>query len=144
MAANVGESPASAEELGRIYRALFEASHDVIVLQDESFRIVDINPRGAALTGYGLDELRRMSASRDLVVAEDFDKIRKILANEIKPEFIKCIEGDKSVPKYVEVVLSTPDLTMPADRTRAGMRVPGPHLSTRGGETWSHWPPNSS
>jgi len=80
MAANVGESPASAEELGRIYRALFEASHDVIVLQDESFRIVDINPRGAALTGYGLDELRRMSASRDLVVAEDFDKIRKILA----------------------------------------------------------------
>jgi len=35
------------------------------------------------------------------------------------------------------VVLSTPDLTIPADRTSAGMRVPGPHLSTVGGETWS-------
>src|SRR4030095_4953151 len=40
---------------------------------------------------------------------EEHAKIRKILANEIKPEFIKCIEGGKFVPKYVEVVLSTPD-----------------------------------
>ena len=36
-------------------------------------------------------------------------KIRKILANEIKPEFIKYIEGGKFIPKYVEVVSSTPD-----------------------------------
>ena len=28
--------------------------------------------------------------------------------------------------------------------TSAGMRVPGPHASSVGGETWSHWPPNSS
>jgi len=27
----------------------------------------------------------------------------------IKPEFIKYIEGHKFVPKYVEVVSSTPD-----------------------------------
>src|SRR5262245_54660736 len=47
------------EELGRIYRALFEASHDVIVLQDESSRIMDINPRGAEITGYELAELHR-------------------------------------------------------------------------------------
>jgi hypothetical protein len=40
---------------------------------------------------------------------EEHAKIRKILANEIKPEFIKYIEGHKFVPKYVEVVLSTPD-----------------------------------
>lgn len=40
---------------------------------------------------------------------EEHAKIRKILANEIKPEFIKYIEGGKFVPKYVEVVLSTPD-----------------------------------
>jgi hypothetical protein len=36
-------------------------------------------------------------------------RIRKILANDIKPEFIKYIEGRKFVPRYVEVVSSTPD-----------------------------------
>jgi hypothetical protein len=40
---------------------------------------------------------------------EEHARIRKILANEIKPEFIKYIEGHKFVPKYVEVVSSTPD-----------------------------------
>lgn len=36
-------------------------------------------------------------------------RIRKILAEELKPEFIKLIVGGKFVPKYVEVVSSTPD-----------------------------------
>jgi hypothetical protein len=40
---------------------------------------------------------------------EEHARIRKILANEIKPEFIKYIEGGKFVPKYVEIVSSTPD-----------------------------------
>ena len=40
---------------------------------------------------------------------EEHARIRKILANEIKPEFIKLIEGGKFVPKYVEVVSSTPE-----------------------------------
>jgi hypothetical protein len=40
---------------------------------------------------------------------EEHAKIRKILADEIKPEFIKYIEGHKFVPKYVEVVSSTPE-----------------------------------
>ncbi|HEY5064949.1 MAG TPA: hypothetical protein VIJ04_09050 [Xanthobacteraceae bacterium] len=40
---------------------------------------------------------------------EEHARIRKILANDIKPEFIKCIEGRQFVPKYVEVVSSTPD-----------------------------------
>jgi PAS domain S-box-containing protein len=79
MEARTDDPPVSAEELGRIYRALFEASHDVIVLQDEALRIVDVNPRAAAITGYELAELRRMSASRDLVLAEDRDKVRTIL-----------------------------------------------------------------
>src|SRR6266851_3952450 len=35
---------------------------------------------------------------------EEHARIRKILANEIKPEFIKHIEGGKFVPKYVDVV----------------------------------------
>lgn len=51
--------------------------------------------------------------SRFFLVAEWSDievhaQIRKILANEIKPEFIKLIEGGKFVPKYVKVVSSTP------------------------------------
>ncbi len=40
---------------------------------------------------------------------EEHAKIRKILANEIKPEFIKYIEGGKFIPRYVEIVSSTPD-----------------------------------
>jgi hypothetical protein len=40
---------------------------------------------------------------------DEHARIRKILANEIKPEFIKYIEGGRFVPKYVEVVSSTPD-----------------------------------
>jgi hypothetical protein len=40
---------------------------------------------------------------------QEHARIRKILANEIKPEFIKYIEGGKFIPKYVEVVSSTPE-----------------------------------
>jgi hypothetical protein len=40
---------------------------------------------------------------------EEHARIRKILANELKPEFIKYIEGGTFIPKYVEVVSSTPD-----------------------------------
>ncbi|MFZ1090976.1 MAG: hypothetical protein WAN75_17380 [Xanthobacteraceae bacterium] len=40
---------------------------------------------------------------------DEHARIRKVLANEIKPEFIKYIEGGKFIPKYVEVVSSTPD-----------------------------------
>ena len=40
---------------------------------------------------------------------EEHARIRKILANEIKPDFIKLIEGGKFVPKYVEVVSATPE-----------------------------------
>ena len=36
-------------------------------------------------------------------------KIRKLLAEEIRPAFVGLIEGKTFVPKYVEVVLSTPD-----------------------------------
>jgi hypothetical protein len=40
---------------------------------------------------------------------EEHARIRGILANQIKPEFIRLIEGGKFIPKYVEVVSSTPD-----------------------------------
>ena len=34
--------------------------------------------------------------------------IRKILAEELKPEFVGLIEGGKFVPTYAEIVSSTP------------------------------------
>ena len=40
---------------------------------------------------------------------EEHAKIRQILANDIKPAFIRHIVGGKFVPRYVEVVSSTPD-----------------------------------
>ena len=40
---------------------------------------------------------------------EEHARIRKILAEEIRPAFVGLIEGRKFVPKYVEVVSSTPD-----------------------------------
>jgi hypothetical protein len=40
---------------------------------------------------------------------EEHARIRKVLANELKPDFIKYIEGGTFIPKYVEVVSSTPD-----------------------------------
>lgn len=40
---------------------------------------------------------------------QEHARIRKILAEELRPEFIKYIEGGRFVPKYVEVVSSTPD-----------------------------------
>jgi quinol monooxygenase YgiN len=35
-------------------------------------------------------------------------KIRKILAEDLKPEFVKLIEGKGFIPTYAEVVSSTP------------------------------------
>jgi hypothetical protein len=39
---------------------------------------------------------------------EEHARIRRILANEIKPAFIKLIEGGSFVPKYAQVVSATP------------------------------------
>jgi len=52
-------------------------------------------------------------SSRFFLIAEWSDikehaRIRRILANEIKPDFINLIEGSRFVPKYVQVVSATP------------------------------------
>ena len=52
--------------------------------------------------------------SRFYLIAEWSDiiehaRIRKILAEEIRPAFVGLIEGKKFVPRYAEVVCSTPD-----------------------------------
>lgn len=40
---------------------------------------------------------------------EEHARIRRILADEIRPEFVSLIEGKRFVPLYAEVVSSTPD-----------------------------------
>ncbi len=40
---------------------------------------------------------------------EEHGRIRKILAEEIKPSFIRHIVGGSFVPRYAEVVSSTPE-----------------------------------
>lgn len=40
---------------------------------------------------------------------EEHSKIRKLLAEQIKPEFVKYIEGTRFIPKYGEVVSATPE-----------------------------------
>src|SRR3954467_4723481 len=81
MAAELGKAggPSVSEEFGRGYRALFEASHEVIVVHDERDIIVDINPRAVQITGYSVGELCGMTAPIDLAVPEDADKMRDIL-----------------------------------------------------------------
>jgi two-component system sensor histidine kinase UhpB len=69
------------EVLTRLYRTIFEASHDVLVVQDERGQIIDINPRAAQITGYDLSMLHLMNVPDDLAFAEDSAKIRQILAD---------------------------------------------------------------
>ena len=39
-------------------------------------------------------------------------EIRKVLAEKLKPEFIKLIEGGKFVPSYARIVSSTPQAVL--------------------------------
>jgi hypothetical protein len=82
----------------------------------EDFDYSDGNPmhKSAAQVKDGVLCRDTEDPSRFFLIAEWADieehaRIRKILANEIKPAFIKLIEGGKFVPKYVKVVSSTPE-----------------------------------
>ncbi|GEM_PF-5918506 len=61
------------------YRRLFDAAHDVIVFLDREGNIVDINPRGAELTGYAQSDLRKMNVFQHLLVPEDHALIRQVV-----------------------------------------------------------------
>ena len=82
----------------------------------EAFDYSDGNPmhKSSAQVKDGVLCQDKEDPERFYLIAEWSDiaehaKIRKILAEELKPEFIKYIEGGKFVPRYVEVVSSTPD-----------------------------------
>jgi hypothetical protein len=91
-------------------------SEEEFVRLFEEFDYSDINPmhKSSAQVKDGVLCRDTEDPLRFFLIAEwsnieEHAKIRKILANEIKPEFIKYIEGGKFIPKYVEVVSATPD-----------------------------------
>ncbi len=80
--AEIAERMRAEEALGeseRKYRSLFELSHDVIVLLDPTGTILEMNRRGAHVTGYGQAALRHMNVVHDLVLPEDQARIRAML-----------------------------------------------------------------
>jgi hypothetical protein len=82
----------------------------------EEFDYSDRNPmhKSAAQVKDGVLCRDTEDPSRFFLIAEWADieehaRIRKVLANEIKPSFINLIVGGRFVPKYVKVVSSTPE-----------------------------------
>ena len=82
----------------------------------EEFDYSDGNPmhKSAAQVKDGVLCRDTEDPQRFFLIAEWADinehaRIRRILAEQIRPAFIKHIEGGKFVPKYVEVVSSTPE-----------------------------------
>ena len=63
----------------QLYRTIFEASHDVIVVSDEVGQVIQINPRAAQLTGYDPATLHLMNVIRDLALPEDSARLRQML-----------------------------------------------------------------
>src|SRR5712691_2695071 len=100
-----------------IYDFRVMAGHeDEFIRLFEQFDYSDGNPmhKSAAQVKDGVlcrdtEDPQRFFLIAEWADIEEHARIRKILANEIKPEFIKYIEGHKFIPKYVEVVSSTPD-----------------------------------
>jgi heme-degrading monooxygenase HmoA len=100
-----------------IYDFRVKAGHEAEFIKSfEKFDYSDDNPmhKSAAQVKDGVlcrdtEDPQRFFLIAEWADIEEHAKIRKILADEIKPEFIKYIEGGKFVPKYVEVVSSTPD-----------------------------------
>ena len=95
---------------------VMQGKEDEFIRLFEEFDYSDGNPmhKSSAQVKDGVLCRDTEDPQRFFLIAEwaDIDehaRIRKILANVIKPEFIKYIEGHNFVPKYVEVVSSTPD-----------------------------------
>jgi PAS domain S-box-containing protein len=106
-------------ELRQLYRALFDASQDVIVIDDEADRIVDINPRAAQITGYTLEELRGMSPPRDLVVPEDAAQVQEML-REARNGHVKEreIQWRAKDGRIIEFHVVTVPLVIPGQRSQ--------------------------
>src|SRR6266498_3284189 len=74
-AADDGESAA---------RYLFKLSHDVILSLDRTGNVLCINPRGVQLSGYTESELRGANVFELLLLPEDEQVVRKVLADMLE------------------------------------------------------------
>ncbi len=100
-----------------IYDFRVEAGHEEEFIKlFEDFDYSDGNPmhKSAAQVKDGVlcrhtDDPQRFFLIAEWSDIEEHAKIRRILSDEIRPQFIKFIEGKKFVPYYVQVVSSTPD-----------------------------------
>ncbi|WP_027363029.1 two-component system sensor histidine kinase NtrB [Desulfospira joergensenii] len=64
-------------------RRIFEQSLDTIIVTDHKFQIMEINPAGIALTGYGREEIMEMGLGGFFSHASDWEQLsRKIAAKE--------------------------------------------------------------
>ncbi len=100
-----------------IYDFRVQAGHEEEFIRlFEEFDYSDSNPmhKSAAQVKDGVLCRDTEDPQRFFLIAEWADiqehaRIRRILAERARPAFIKHIEGGKFVPKYVEVVSSTPE-----------------------------------
>jgi hypothetical protein len=95
---------------------VMQGKEDEFIRLFEAFDYSDDNPmhKSSAQVKDGvlcrdIEDPQRFFLIAEWADIDEHARIRKILANVIKPEFIKYIEGHNFVPKYVEVVSSTPD-----------------------------------
>src|SRR5207247_3657249 len=79
------EEPCSAAGNGEsAAKYLFKLSHDVILSLDRGANILCINQRGIQLSGYSESELRGANLSELLLVPEDRQVLREILADLVE------------------------------------------------------------
>jgi hypothetical protein len=134
-----------------IYDFRVKAGHEAEFIRSfEVFDYSDGNPmhKSAAQVKDGVlcrdtEDPQRFFLIAEWADIEEHAKIRSILANEIKPEFIKYIEGGRFVPKYVEVVSSTPERSDIGRRAGKGgrgiaiWRCASPAVPTRSADAWA-------
>lgn len=91
------------------YKSLFDHSSDGVFISDLDVRIMSVNQRGAAITGYEVEELIGMKAT-DLYFPEDkndvADKQRKALSGEIIAPYERVFIRKDGTRGVVEVNLS--------------------------------------
>jgi hypothetical protein len=93
-----------------------KGEEDAFVRSFEAFDYSEDNPmhKSSAQVKDGVlcrdvEDPQRFFLIAEWASVEEHAKIRKLLAEVIKPDFVKYIEGSGFIPKYVEVVSSTPE-----------------------------------
>ncbi|MEA3156674.1 MAG: hypothetical protein QOK44_4263 [Betaproteobacteria bacterium] len=93
----------------RRYRSLFAISHDLVLFLDAEGNILDINPCGAQITGYTLEQLRSMNVLRDLIVPADhaaiFEVIKRVQEGHVQQYEVRWKAKDGRVVYFEGVTV---------------------------------------